>query len=204
MSWILAAWIVAGGLTYKNAKWGLTLVGFLGALVSVYLATQHYSDAPALCDAGNLYSCSTVNKSQFSEIAGFPIALLGFGHFLTMLVLANLQNEQSEEYASAGKFLFFTSIISVIYSFVLGYLSAVEIGSWCLFCISLYGLNAIGLFGSWKMKSTHSDVGVFAGKSLATGATSFFAAAVVSFWIVSPAEVQSNETAVILEEPPGR
>ena len=63
------------------------VVGLLGAVVSFYLAGQHYSDAPALCDAGNLYSCSTVNTSKYSELFGIPIAVLGLGHFVALALL---------------------------------------------------------------------------------------------------------------------
>ncbi len=185
---IIIAWIVVGGLTTRNAKWGLTAVGVLGSIVSVYLATQHYSDAPALCDAGNLYSCSTVNKSEFSTIADFPIALLGLGHFLTMALLANIHNEKTEEYASVGTLLFVSSVFAVLYSIVLGYLSAVEIKAWCLFCISLYGLNVIGLFGAWKLKSSSQPIGLFSGKSLSTAATTFIATGLVSYMIIAPTD----------------
>ena len=184
---IIAAWLVAAGLTAKNAKAGLTLTGVLGVGVSLYLATQHYTDGPAWCDAGATYSCSTVNTSKYSEIAGFPIALLGLGHFVVMMMLANLRNEKKTEYASAGSLLFVSSIGAVFYSVVLGYLSAVEIGAWCLFCISLYGLNAIGLFGAWKLKAG-SDVGLFAGKSLSTAASGFLGSALLAFFMVAPAD----------------
>ena len=186
---IIAAWVVAAGLTAKNAKQGLLVVSILGAMVSFYLGQQHFSDAPALCDAGNLYSCSTVNSSEYSELFGIPIALLGLGHFVAMGVLATLHNDQEEEYASVGSLLFATSVISVLYSVVLAFISKSVIGAWCLFCISLYGLNAIGLFGAWKLKQAQEKpVGLFAGKSFSTAATTFIAAALVSFMVISPSE----------------
>ena len=184
-SGIAAAWIVSAVLTAKNPKVGLTVVGLLGAAVSFYLGGQHFSDAPALCDAGNLYSCSTVNTSEYSEIFGVPIALLGLGHFAALATLANLHNDK--EYASAGGLLFITSIFAVIYSVVLAVLSKTVIGAWCLFCISLYGLNAIGLFGAWKLKQG-STVGVLTGKSLSTAATTFIGSAVVGFMIIAPSD----------------
>jgi len=193
---IAIAWIVAGGLTARNTKVGLTVVGILGMLVSFYLGQQHFSDAPALCDAGNLYSCSTVNSSEYSELFGFPIALLGLGHFAAMTVLANLHNDKVDEYSSVGALLFATAVLSVLYSIVLAVISKAVIGAWCLFCISLYGLNVIGLFGAWKLKQG-STAGIFSGKSLSTAATTFIAAALVSFMVVGPSEtVGSNDETV--------
>ena len=193
---IAIAWVVAGGLTARNTKVGLTVVGILGMLVSFYLGQQHFSDAPALCDAGNLYSCSTVNSSEYSELFGFPIALLGLGHFAAMAVLANLHNDKEDEYSSVGALLFATAVLSVLYSIVLAVISKAVIGAWCLFCISLYGLNVIGLFGAWKLKQG-STAGIFSGKSLSTAATTFIAAALVSFMVVGPSEtVGSNDETV--------
>ena len=157
---IAVAWIAAGGITAKNPKVGLQVVGLLGAVVSFYLGGQHFSDAPALLMTGNLYSCSTVNTSEYSELFGIPIALLGLGHFVTMTTLATLHNDKEEEFASSGSLLFVASILAVAYSLVLAILSKTVIGAWCLFCISLYGLNAIGLFGAWKLKQSTS-VGMF-------------------------------------------
>ncbi len=190
---IAVAWIVSAALTAKNAKNGLLVVSALGAMVSLYLGAQHFSDAPALCDAGNLYSCSTVNSSEYSELFGVPIALLGLGNFVAMGVLAFLQNDEEAEYASVGPLLFATGIIAVLYSIVLAFISKSVIGAWCLFCISLYGLNAIGLFGAWKLKSQQTvSVGMFAGKSVSTAATTFIASSLLAFMIVSPSDSQQG------------
>jgi protein-disulfide isomerase/uncharacterized membrane protein len=190
---IAVAWIVTGGMTAKNPRVGLQLVGLLGAVVSFYLGGQHFSDAPALCDAGNLYSCSTVNTSEYSELFGIPIALLGLGHFVTMTTLATLHNDKEEEFASSGSLLFVASILAVAYSLVLAILSKTVIGAWCLFCISLYGLNAIGLFGSWKLKQGSSG-GILTGKSFSTAATTFIASALISFMIISPSGSTSDSS----------
>ncbi len=191
---IAVAWIVSAALTAKNAKNGLLLVSALGAVVSFYLGGQHFSDAPALCDAGNLYSCSTVNTSEYSELFGVPIALLGLGNFVAMGVLAFLQNDKADEYASVGPLLFVTGVVSVLYSIVLAFISKSVIGAWCLFCISLYGLNAIGLFGAWKLKSQLSaPVGLFSGKSVSTAATTFVGSTLIAFMIIAPSESPQGE-----------
>jgi protein-disulfide isomerase/uncharacterized membrane protein len=193
---IALVWIVAGVLTARNAKQGLTVVGIFGVLVSFYLGQQHFSDAPALCDAGNLYSCSTVNSSEYSELFGFPIALLGLGHFAAMVVLANLHNDKEKEYSSVGALLFATSVLSVLYSIVLAFISKSVIGAWCLFCISLYGLNAIGLFGAWKLKQGNS-VGMFAGKSLSTAAMIFIATVGGSFMVIAPSGYVGSNSEIV-------
>ena len=147
--------------------------------VSIYLGQQHYALGPASCDIGELFSCSTVNKSEYSELFGIPIAFMGLGYYIGMLFLTFSSNE--EGYESAGKFLVLTGAFSVLSSVALMYISAVEIKAWCLFCISLYGLNIIAFIGALKLqKEQASETSAFSGKSFGTAVVSMIAALVVT------------------------
>jgi len=175
---IVVVWAVATMNTIKDSRRGLILTGVIGFLVSLYLGQQHFSTEPALCDAGDLFSCSTVNKSEYSELFGIPIAFLGAGHYLSMIVLAASVGQKG--YEAAGKLLRLTTLLSVVYSVVLMYLSATVLGAWCLFCISLYGLNAISLFAASTLEIKGSeDVSAFSGKSINTALLSMVAVVIV-------------------------
>ena len=147
--------------------------------VSIYLGQQHYALGPASCDIGELFSCSTVNKSKYSELFGIPIAFMGLGYYLGVLLLSFSSKE--EGYESAGKFLVLTGAFSVLSSVGLMYISAVEIKAWCLFCISLYGLNILAFIGALKLqKEQDSEANAFTGKSFGTAAVSMVAALIVT------------------------
>src|SRR5215217_6465662 len=70
----------------------LTAVSFVLALagtgVAAYLTSVHYDDKLLLCGVGD---CETVQQSNYAEIAGIPIALLGLGMYLTVLALGLLR-----------------------------------------------------------------------------------------------------------------
>ena len=67
--------------------WALGLAVF-GSLVSAYLTWVHYSGQLALClGAGG---CETVQASQYAELAGAPVALLGLVAFVAATVITAL------------------------------------------------------------------------------------------------------------------
>jgi len=176
---ILAAWLFSLVAVIMKPRVGLMLTAVIAIGVSFYLGNQHYVDGPALCDAGDLFSCSTVTTSKYSEIAGVPIAFLGAGYYLAMLFLAF--SSTKEEYSEVPNLLTAGGVFSVLYSIVLAYLSKVEVGAWCLFCICLYGLNAIGLLGAILLrKQVASTRGMFSGKAFGNGTLIFVLTVVVS------------------------
>ena len=124
---IVVGWLLSGFLVFTNTRVGLIVTSVLAIGVSAYLGQQHFSAAPAICDVGDLFSCSTVNKSDYSTLAGVPIAFIGMGYYLGMLLLAVSSKE--EGYESAGSFLTLTGAFSALVSLVLMYISAFSGGT---------------------------------------------------------------------------
>lgn len=60
-----------------------TAVAGLG--VAAYLTWAHYADSEVVCVVGG--GCETVQKSEYSEIAGIPVALLGLLSYCVVLGL---------------------------------------------------------------------------------------------------------------------
>ena len=65
--------------TKKRILRGFLLLSVLGFAFSAYLVKNHYAlpSEGAICDVGNIASCSLVNTSVFSELLNVPVALLG-------------------------------------------------------------------------------------------------------------------------------
>jgi uncharacterized membrane protein len=55
----------------------------LGAGIAAYLTYVHYSGAQIACTAGQ--SCAKVQTSQWSTLAGVPVALIGLVGYLAIL-----------------------------------------------------------------------------------------------------------------------
>jgi uncharacterized membrane protein len=65
----------------------------LGLCVASYLTYVHYSGAAPICSSkGN--PCSQVQKSQYSELAGVPVALIGLIGYI--LILGSLLAPEGE------------------------------------------------------------------------------------------------------------
>jgi uncharacterized membrane protein len=64
---------------------GLALLGLPGTGVAAYLMYSHYADRATVCGVGE---CELVQTSEYSDIAGVPVALLGILYFVGMALLA--------------------------------------------------------------------------------------------------------------------
>ena len=60
---------------------GLAIVGLA---IAGYLTWAHYQHDALVCGLGD---CETVQTSQYSEVAGLPIAILGMGMFGAIIAL---------------------------------------------------------------------------------------------------------------------
>lgn len=69
----------------RSLRIAAALVALAGVAVAGYLTWAHYADSPVVCVAGG--GCETVQKSEYSEIAGIPVALLGLLSYTVILGL---------------------------------------------------------------------------------------------------------------------
>lgn len=155
---VLTGWAISGGLMLRDRKLGLAAAGLMGLLVSLYLGMQHLdTGAASVCTINATFDCDKVNRSQYSELAGIPIALLGAGFYAAVLAVAVLAFTKAERYARVGNVVFLGAVLSVGYSLFLAWASF-QLGAWCLLCISLYGVNLLILVGSWGLRHAEGEV----------------------------------------------
>ena len=146
---IVLGWAVAGGLLARNRLHGLGAAALMGLGVSLYLGVQHHpSMGSSVCSVSDVFNCDTVNRSQYSEIGGVPIAFLGAGFYGAVLLAVGQALRGAAGHLRVGPLVFLGALLSVAYSAFLGWAS-VQLGAWCLFCISLYGVNLLLLGGSF-------------------------------------------------------
>ena len=105
----------------------------LGLLDSVYLVWVKLTGAYALC--GPIGNCESVNSSRFSEIFGIPIALLGAGAYLIMIILLLIEHRNPFLSEFSSLIIFGMSLIGVLYSIYLTYIEVVVLGAICPYCV---------------------------------------------------------------------
>ncbi len=108
----------------RHVALGLTLVG-LG--VAIYLTYVHYSGAKALCEIA--HGCEKVQTSEWSKLAGVPVAALGLIGYAGILVSLFVPGEAGL-IAGAAK-----AIVGFGFSAYLTYRELFSIEAICIWCI---------------------------------------------------------------------
>ena len=100
-----------------------------GLLMSAYLTWVHLLGLSPVCLAGH-GGCETVQSSRYAEILGVPVAALGIGGYVGLLLAALLRGE-------LGVLLgLFISLVSILFSAYLTYLELFVIYAVCQWCVS--------------------------------------------------------------------
>ncbi len=161
---ILTGWLVSAALMWKDRRLGLAVAALMGVAVSLYLGAQHLADAgSSLCSVNATFDCDRVNRSEYSSLFGIPIAFLGTGFYAAVLAVSLLSLAKAERYARAGSLVLVGGALAVLYSLFLAWAS-VQLGAWCLFCISLYGVNTLILVGGWLSRDPEGLAAAFSSK----------------------------------------
>ena len=104
--------------------------------------------------------CHTVQQSEYSELAGIPVAVLGLVAYATLLVAAILPGP-------LGRALgLFTAVVGVGFSAWLTYAELVLIDAVCAWCVSSAVLITLALIlTAWRAARAGSDPGESADRS---------------------------------------
>jgi uncharacterized membrane protein len=114
---------------------GLCIIG-LG--IAGYLTYLHYTGDAIPCVAGG--GCETVQKSQYSNFFGIPVALLGLFSYLVLLALTAGRLRLSLTNQTNGRYrldvaLFLVNLACVAFSAYLTSTEAFLINAWCIWCL---------------------------------------------------------------------
>ena len=79
--------MTAAGRTGDTASWMVLIpLSLAGLGTSGYLTYSHYADQPTVC--AGIGSCEFVQTSEYSEIMGVPVALMGLLFFVALAALS--------------------------------------------------------------------------------------------------------------------
>jgi len=118
-------------------RWGaLAVLALAGMGVAAYLTYTHYADKVVAC--GPLGRCETVQQSEYSTIAGVPVALLGGLAAAALLAIAvgRLAGlALAVEWASLAALALTTA--SVAFAAYLTYIELFVLDAICIYCVAL-------------------------------------------------------------------
>ncbi len=103
----------------------LSLTGFA---IAAYLTTVYMQDVPPICVGSG--GCVTVQHSQYANLAGIPLPVLGLIGYALLFVTACLPGQRAR---AAG--MVFT-VVAITASVVLTYLELYVIHAVCIWCVA--------------------------------------------------------------------
>lgn len=116
---------------------GLAAVAVAGLGVAGYLTAARAAGDDPVCVIGG--GCSTVQDSEYAELAGVPVAVLGLVAYATLLVAALVAG-------ALGRALgLFTAVVGVGFSAWLTYVELFVIEAICAWCVASAVLIVLAL-----------------------------------------------------------
>lgn len=117
--------------------WAIATVAFIGFLDATYLTVVHYMGSELNCT--NWGSCNEVTTSEYSVIFGIPMALMGAGYYLTILLLSLVYVDTKKEIIL--KPLLPLTAFGFLFSLLLIYLQLFVIYAICIYCMFSAGTS---------------------------------------------------------------
>jgi uncharacterized membrane protein len=111
----------------------IALLAALGVVVSSVSLYHHFATSKtSFCDIGQSFNCDLVNRSEYSTLAGVPVALIGIVGYLAILVLAAAYRTKAE----TPLILLIASIAGLAFALRLTYIEARVLYAWCILCLT--------------------------------------------------------------------
>jgi uncharacterized membrane protein len=119
----------------------LAVLDVVGLAIALYLSVVELQGGVPVC--GPIHGCEEVARSEYSRIAGIPVAVFGVGLSLILLTLA-VAWWRTDLY---GLLLahYGLSLAGVLFEAYFLYLQVFVIGAVCIWCTS-YGLSLVARF----------------------------------------------------------
>lgn len=120
-------------ITLRGIQYLLVLVGLI---IAGYLSYLKLAAAPAACVDAGPFDCNVVLNSQYSELAGLPIAYLGLGVYALIGLVMLFERRLSflEQYGSL--LIFGIGLFAWLFSMWLVYVQFFLLEALCPWCLS--------------------------------------------------------------------
>jgi len=115
-------------VTDRRLRLAATALALLGVAIAGYLTYVHYAELEPVCGLGG--DCERVQTSEYAEVAGIPVAVLGLGGYLLILASLGIRGEAG---LLAGATL---ALVGFGFSAYLTYREIVTIDAICTWCVA--------------------------------------------------------------------
>ena len=132
----------------RHLRLAVGLVALAGTAVAGYLTYVHYRPAALICTGGG--GCEAVQESDYAEVVGIPVALLGLLAYLSVLGLVAWDSELARTLAAA------IALAAVGFAAYLVAVQAFAIEAWCVWCLvnDLAVVPLLAVLTVWRVLRT--------------------------------------------------
>ena len=111
----------------------IALLSILGIAVSGVSLDHHFrTTKTSYCDFGQSFNCDLVNRSEYSTVAGIPVALIGVLGYAALLMFSTAYRNKAETPA----ILAIASFAGLCFALYLTYIEKYVLFAWCILCLS--------------------------------------------------------------------
>jgi len=134
-------------LSDRTLRIAIAVVALAGVALAGYLTYVHYEPAALVCTEGG--GCEKVQESDYATILGIPVAMLGLGAYLAVLVLVIWDSPTARALTAAlalGALAFAAYLIAV---------QAFAVEAWCTWCLvnDLVLVPLLALFSLLRLRN---------------------------------------------------
>jgi len=110
----------------------VALLSLAGVVDSAIAVQRHFAkSATQFCEFGQEFSCDIVNRSQYSTVAGIPVAAIGVVGYAVLFALSTFWKSHPE----TPNRLLAAAIAGLGFALYLTYVEAYELTAWCVLCL---------------------------------------------------------------------
>jgi len=111
----------------------IAILSLAGVVDSAIGLQRHYAKSDTnFCDFSKKFSCDIVNRSEYSTMAGIPVAGIGVVGYAALFVLATFLKSRPETPTR----LLAASLAGRVFALYLTYIEAYELTTWCILCVA--------------------------------------------------------------------
>ena len=132
----------------------IAVLSLAGVIDSAIALQRHYAKSDTrFCDISQKFSCDIVNRSEYSTLAGIPVAGIGVAGYAVLFVLSTFWRSRVDTPVR----LLATAFAGLAFALYLTYVEAYQLTTWCILClISLALIFAISLLSVFVKLRSHA------------------------------------------------
>ena len=111
----------------------IAILSVAGMADSAIALQRHYAKSDTkFCDFSQKFSCDIVNRSEYSTMAGIPVAAIGVAGYAALFILATFLKSRPETPTR----LLIASLAGLAFALYLTYIEAYQLTTWCILCVA--------------------------------------------------------------------